>query len=577
MGWDEDLGGIMEISKKKLKKQLKEKVTITNEIFNNLGFDEINSKDIHCEINGESSEIDHIYLYENLIILCEKTLSQDIDSHFPKKQKFYNQVLDDENNFINEYSKINIDFRKKISINNTYDIKDYLIRAIYASEKCTPNSSTLKNYAPLHLLTPSLCQYFKALTKTIKQSAKYEMFNFLDVDISQIGEESLSGSSGSNQDYDGIILPNRHTKYPEGFSIASFYVDPKTLLERACVLRRDAWSKAELSYQRLLVSKKISKMRDYLCKDGKVFVNNLIITLPSNVSIKDKNKNPINGPINEKQHVTLGLPRKLASIGIIDGQHRIYSYYEGTGEDEQRIAPLRTKQNLLVTGIIFPSEYTNEQKTQFEADLFLKINDTQTRVHSSLKQELEIIINPYSTVALSKKIINKLCEKGPLENILQKNVYDDSLKIKSASITSYGLIPLINIKGVDSLFKIWKPDPSINKEDSIHLWVDQYIDYCVKIINLMLAGPKVKLAETKSWKVKKEKGILTATSISGLMRYLIQLIASGESDLENINYIKTFQHISPDDFEGFVSSGWAKLSKNLFKKFPPIRKDSKQQ
>ena len=59
-------------------------------------------------------------------------------------------------------------------------------------------------------------------------------------------------------------------------------------------------------------------------------------------------------------------------------------------------------------------------------------------------QEIELMINPISSVSIAKKIIEKLNESGPLSNLLEKYWYEKG-KLKTASIVSFGLKPLIKI------------------------------------------------------------------------------------------------------------------------------------
>ena len=57
--------------------------------------------------------------------------------------------------------------------------------------------------------------------------------------------------------------------------------------------------------------------------------------------------------LTNKMSVSLQLPLELGTVGIVDGQHRVLSYYEGSGPLEEKIVQLRLRQNLLVTGTHF--------------------------------------------------------------------------------------------------------------------------------------------------------------------------------------------------------------------------------
>jgi len=92
----------------------------------------------------------------------------------------------------------------------------------------------------------------------------------------------------------------------------------------------------------------------------------------------------------------------------------------------------------------------------------LEINDNQARAKSGLKQSIGLILNPYSTIAIAKEVTNRLSKKGPLAGLLQTNFFDSPEMIKTTSIVSYGLRPLLKLDGQDSLFAAWK---SLNKEN----------------------------------------------------------------------------------------------------------------
>lgn len=85
--------------------------------------------------------------------------------------------------------------------------------------------------------------------------------------------------------------------------------------------------------------------------------------------------------LNSTAPVTIKLPDKPNSIGIIDGQHRVFAYHESK-DDDADIAALRIQQNLLITGIIYPEGISDLEREKFEAKLFLEINSTQTNAKS---------------------------------------------------------------------------------------------------------------------------------------------------------------------------------------------------
>ena len=110
-----------------------------------------------------------------------------------------------------------------------------------------------------------------------------------------------------------------------------------------------------------------------------MFVNNIIVTLPPDVKPLSSNLQTIDAStLTDTAPVVIKLPDRPNSVGIIDGQHRIFAYHE-TVDDDPDIAQLRVQQNLLVTGIIFPEGVSALNREKFEARLFLEINSTQSK------------------------------------------------------------------------------------------------------------------------------------------------------------------------------------------------------
>jgi DGQHR domain-containing protein len=183
-------------------------------------------------------------------------------------------------------------------------------------------------------------------------------------------------------------------------------------------------------------------MREYLNNEKRVFVNNVIVTFPEDVKLLDSKGAQITASDatrrTEIEPVTITLPKRLGSIGIIDGQHRIFAYHEGGDKYEQFISQLRERQHLLVTGIIHPPSVATDIKQQFEARLFLEINDKQKKVQGDLKQAIEMIVRPRTSIAIAKAVISKLATQTPLIGIIPRHAFDTG-KLKTTSIVSYGL------------------------------------------------------------------------------------------------------------------------------------------
>jgi len=558
------------VTKQNNKKTQKKATKTVESLFINMGFDSIKTDGImYTTIGGETSDIDHIFIIDNLIVLCETTGTSKVDAHFPKKFKFYNEIFLNLKQFINHYKKTNDKFNEYME-KSTYQVNDFKIHAIYVSENEDFNDSTIQNHKPFKLISPTTFNYFLDVTKTIKNSARFEIFKFLGIKLSEIGPDSIGGNDRNIKIVTGLLLPDNHTKYPDGFSIVSFYIDPASLLERAFVLRRDGWENSHITYQRFLIKKKIDEMRTHLIQGGKVFINNLIITLPSDVDIKDENGQPLDRTNNtSKKTVELHLEKSIATIGIIDGQHRVFAYYEDNKNIDRELIDARKRQNLLATAIIFPPNYTEAERSAFEAQLFLEINTTQSKISPSLIQELEIITKPDSNTSLARQIVNNLALNGPLKGLIQNSIYDTPEKIRTAAIVKYALSSLVDPKGQNSLFNIWEAD---DKDMSKEVNRNEYIEFCTKIISQLLSDIRTIIGPQKAWATIKNNGILSPTSIAGITLYLRNIIRSGSKKINNIDFINTFQNLTISDFESYRSSKWSLLSEHLFKTYPPVLK-----
>jgi hypothetical protein len=181
---------------------------------------------------------------------------------------------------------------------------------------------------------------------------------------------------------------------------------------------------------------------------------------------------------------------------IIDGQHRLYSYYRAKLDDEE-IAKLRHQQNLLVTGVIYPNGIQHADSERFEAELFLSINAHQTNASTSLRQEIAVFLNPFLPTAIGRQVIQRLAKSGPLSNHLESYFFDKG-KLKTSSIVSFSLWPLIKLSGSDSIFKLFihKEKDKIVSGESLSA-LDEYIQLSTSNINMFLNAVKANVDSTR--------------------------------------------------------------------------------
>jgi len=350
-------------------------------------------------------------------------------------------------------------------------------------------------------------------------------------------------------------------------------------------LRQSGWRDVENvgHYQRMFEAKKISSMRRYLTEKNRVFINNIISTISiDKIKLYDKagkllsinaNGQFVGDNATEVTPALIEINDECNIIGLIDGQHRTYAYHEGDDQFEITISKLRKIQNLLVTGILFPKAESKQTRLKFEANLFLEINSNQTNVKSQLKQEIELMISPFSTVAIGKRILLGLNKSGPLGNLIEQYWYEKG-KIKTASIVSFGLKPLIKIEDVkakDSLYTIWKNADKQklkvkdNKEFDL---LDEYVDFSVEKIRDMFIALKAKL-DTDQWETYRPsnpRGLLTVTFFNGILNLLRLLIENNKvASIED--YKLKLKDIEKFDFKKFKSSQYRKMGEEIYNKY----------
>lgn len=543
------------------------------DIFMGSGFKYITSENkefvFETEEGSRTTELDGIFIYENIIIVIEDTCTTSPGGHLAKKQIIFDLATRHKNQFI-ECLKQNIPEFKQYSSKEIYENEHYILKTLYFSMHPVDSEYVESaNRIGIKVIERALTNYFYALVKNIASSAKYELLKFLEIPYSALGTNKLSGgNSGAFSSYKGFLLPEANSSYPDGFKVVSFYVDPASLLKKSFVLRKNSWITPNLSYQRILDMRKIKLMRKYLSDNERVYLGNIIATLPSNTKIHDINTSDQLTPDQqgEVKPIEITLPDQYNVVGLIDGQHRVYSYHEGSDSYEDRIGRLRRKQNLLVTGIIYPDHISSHDRILFEAKLFLEINSKQTSVKSALIQEIEVIVNPYSSTAIAKSVLTQLARKGALKDKLEEHVFDTVNKLKVSSIVSYGLKPLTKKDGHDSLFSIW---PEEEKKKNILAQkssedLQDYLDFCVTEINLILNAVRISFPE--GWKVGHENKMLTPTSINGFLKCLRIIIENNDERSLDI-YKDKFKNIAEFPFDNYKSSHWNQLGVEIYDHF----------
>lgn len=510
------------------------------------------------------TDFDDVFIFQNVIVFTEYTVAQssDLGNHLKPKKLVYDIILSNKNDFLDFYGSLFPSFRD--ARNSLYDNDQTCIAILYCPKQKLDSTYKTRINNISYLEYPTL-KYFKAISDTVRESAKYELLKFLGLEYDEIGTNILKATRDKKQ-INGTLLPETHSNFKSGYKVVSFYIDPQTLLTSSYVLRKNGWQDGGGLYQRMIVKNKINSIRKYLLKEKRVFINNIIVTLPSETELLNSAGKSVNpSTLTKTAHVKILIPDEFNVIGLVDGQHRVFAYHEG-GEQDSQIGMLRIKQNLLATGIIYPENISETEKSKFEATLFLEINSTQTNAKSDLKHAISLILNPFSTESIATALINRLNDQGPLQDMFEKYFYEKD-KIKTTSIVSYGLKQIVKLNGADSLFAVWKNE---NKDTLIegknHELLNQYIVFCSTEINVFLGAIKSLLAD-KQWTIDKKEAskILSTTTINGFIVFLRKIIEAGKlSDFKG--YKTKISNIEKFPFKKYKSSQYGSLGSDLYSK-----------
>jgi hypothetical protein len=308
-------------------------------------------------------------------------------------------------------------------------------------------------------------------------------------------------------------------------------------------------------------------MRKYLVDEKRVFINNTIVTLGHDAVYEPTATTPTSARDSTRISAgTLRIPRRFDAIGIVDGQHRVYAYHEGDDQHDSAIARLRTKQHLLVTGIIYPKSIPCADAEAFEAKLFLEINDKQKRVRGDLKQAIELVVNPFSDVAIAKAVLERLGASGHLVGILALHFFDTG-KLKTTSIVSYGLRHIVGVEQASSFFRYWKgPGKGAVRAAQDRDALGRYIRFCATELDQFVGAFKASQPPALWTTDRKQSRMLTTTTVNGLIFCMRLLLEHNKLDTFD-QYRKGFSRLSLDFRPArfpYKSSHWRRLGEKMY-------------
>jgi len=535
-------------------------------IFTGAGFEYISTNDHEMTIGHRKVEIDSLFIYENIWLVCEDTIkTTGIREHIRTKNEAVGEIKGNLSDFMQKLSEL---FPDKKEVIGKYDFNRIKTFGLYMSQNdLSLSADDLHLFGNLTFVQPQTIGYFDWIVKAIKHSARTEIFRFLRLTNADIGR--VTSSSDSAQINAPIIYPKEVTGLKNKVRIVSFMMCAEDLLNTCYVLRKDNWEESIWLYQRLVEKNKIKSIRAFLEAKGEAFYNNIIVALPDNVAFRDaaKQYKTIDEMAQFESDCELILSKEMNSICVIDGQHRIFAHYESgyDSKQERKIAELRKQLHLLVTGLVFPSDMKSEERARIQSEIFLDINSNTKAVPPNVLLQIKRIKDPIADESMAQFIIEKLNKEGDLKSLLQISSLDSG-KIKTASIVRFALRYLVTItpaEGKASLLKYWDGD-----KDSLRAMEDaaiqSYIDYCTTVLRTYFGAIR---ANFKSdWDDESSK-LLSVISINGFIIALTrQLSVNGVKDFDY--YKRTFENwdinFSKDQFP-YTSSQYRKFSTQILK------------
>lgn len=552
---------------KKLKREKQDFKRKIVQIFKNTGFEYLNTENMHRKFGLKRGELDYVFIYENIILVCEDTTTSKKDhikSHLQNKKLLTDEIIKNKSDTIKWLKE---KFPEKFDKFQEYNFSRYQIFHLYFTKnKLDLSDEDIELYSPIVVVELSSLNYFHKITQNIKYSARNEIFRLLNISLSDLGV--ADSSCGVNTIDTTIIYPEDNTGLKNGVRMVSFMISAERLMKCCYVLRKDNWEDSTQLYQRLIEKSRIQGIRKYLATHKTTFFNNIIVSLPANIKFKTKvdQKQIDLEDIHNFENCIMSIPNEINSICVIDGQHRIFAHYEGEDSYEKEIKSLRRKLHLLVTGLVFPAQMSNLERRKYESQIFLDINSNAKPVPADVLLHIETLKDPFSEVGIARQALAHLNKREVFLNYFQLSLMEKS-KIKIASIIKFALRYLVEITNdpkKDTLYNYWD---NTDKDRLLQRDEEQLKKY-VKFISgtLDIYFNALKSVFNEDWDNMNSK-ILSVTSINGfIMALRNSLQIYGVRDFAF--YKKCFQQLkvgfSNEKFP-YISSQYNKFSKQISK------------
>lgn len=483
-------------------------------VFKNAGFSHLATAGIEQKFGSKTGELDNVFVYENVILVCEDTVSaqSNVKDHLKNKKILFDEIAANRAEFL-KWLRSTFPDRVPVFADGRYKI----FFLYFSKFGATMDSDDVALYAPVRFVEPSTLNYFQKMSSNLRKSSRADLFRYLGLKAEDLGV-AVSGSSAKMIPAT-IIYPEDSTGLTNGVKLVSFMLSAQTLLDNAYVLRKDNWENSIQLYQRLIEKERIQKIRKYLARKKTTFINNIIVSLPDGTKFVDDDGQPVDPSTVENFHATrMLIPDELNSICVIDGQHRIYAHYEGQDGLEPEISNLRSKFHLLVTGLIFPPSMSLLDRRTYESELFLDINSEAKQVPPDVILFIETLKDPFSDLGVSRQVLDRMNKKGVFQGLFQMSLMEES-RIKTASIIKFALRYLVEIhtdQARPTLFMHWEDEAKraeLLEERSEEL-LEAYVGWCASTIDMYFSS--VKATFKSEWADESSKALST-TAINGFL------------------------------------------------------------
>lgn len=508
--------------------------------FCGMGFSYVATQGQEFELGSRRIEIDAAYIKDNIVLLCEDTVGKSNDrNHVLKKQEAAQKIRNDKRGFLKWFSERFPNAARQKEEFGESRIKVYSL--YFSKYHANWTKEDEDRYSCLKLIPVKVLEYFRWMAQCIKCSAICEVYRYLGLKMRDVG---VINSSGEASVFDApIVYPTQFIGGDDRVRVVSFMISAENMLKIAYVMRRDGWENPDAVYQRLIDKNKINKIREFLCANKTTFYNNIIAVLPDTVKVEAPQREPqsIFSVSDETHWDKLSIPKDFNTVGIIDGQHRVYAYHEG-GKCEDKVSELRKKLHLLVTGVVFPSSMSEIEKRKVQSKIFVDINGNAKPVEAGLLLHIRKMQAPLDDTSIAQDVIDSLNRNGLFEERFQESRLSTG-KIRTASIVKFALRYLVAIDPVDgkgSLIKYWDGDVNALKREDMDA-KNAYVGFCARSLTGYFLG--VKQAFDKDWKWEGGDTLLpSVVAINGFLLALSKVLLK-ESPKATAYYQERFKNL----------------------------------